>query len=81
MSELMTVEELEGYFAGIELPQRIVLVSGVVIEDVPLFLQSHFEYIHDNPTLKSIEAFKTRLRRCVEVLEAGNKESEKQEDK
>lgn len=72
----MTIEELEGYFTGIELPDQIELETGVVIVDVPLFLQSHFEYIKDNPTLKSIDVFVLRLHKAMGVIEAKNLEED-----
>lgn len=65
----MTVEELEGYFEGIELPEQVELVQGVVIEDVPLFLASHFSYIKANPTLKSTDVFLHRLHQLQNKLE------------
>ena len=66
----MTIEELEGYFTGIELPDQIELETGVVIVDVPLFLQSHFDYIKENPTLKSIDVFMLRLHKAMGIIEA-----------
>ncbi|MDO7743110.1 MAG: hypothetical protein MUP99_05030 [Pedobacter sp.] len=72
----MTIEELEGYFTGIELPDQIELETGVVIVDVPLFLQSHFDYIKDNPTLKSIDVFMLRLHKAMGIIEAKGEEEE-----
>jgi hypothetical protein len=66
----MTVEELEAYFNGITLPEKVQLVQGVVIEDVPLFLQSHFSYIKNNGTLKSADVFLRRLNELHVILEA-----------
>jgi hypothetical protein len=57
----MSLEELETYFESIALPQEVEMFTGVVIKDVPLFLESHFNYIKDNPSLKSIEPFLQRL--------------------
>ena len=68
----MLVEELEAYFHGIELPEQIELVTGVVIMDVPLFLQSHFSYIKNNPGLKSTDVFLQRLNQLHAILE-GNR--------
>ena len=68
----MSVEELEAYFQGIELPEQVELVTGVVIMDIPLFLQSHFSYIKSNPGLKSIDVFLHRLNQLHDILE--NKE-------
>lgn len=65
----MSVEELSAYFEGIELPQQVELETGVVIMDVPLFLESHFSYINDNPQLKSINPFLYRLNQLQQILE------------
>jgi hypothetical protein len=67
----MSLEELEAYFNGIELPEKVELVQGVVIEDVPLFLQSHFSYVRNNGTLKSADAFLQRLIQLQVILERG----------
>ena len=65
----MSAEELEAYFQGIELPQQVELVTGVVIMDVPLFIESHFSYIKNNPGLKSADIFLTRLNDLRTILE------------
>lgn len=67
---MMSIEELEAYFAGIELPDRIELEQGVVIEDIPLFLESHFSYVKNNGDLKSAEVFVIRLNQLQTRLEA-----------
>ena len=65
----MSVEELEAYFAGIELPEKVELEQGVVIEDIPLFLQSHFSYLKNNGTLKSADVFLVRLNKLHDKIE------------
>jgi hypothetical protein len=65
----MSVEELEAYFAGIELPEKVELEQGVVIEDIPLFLQSHFSYLKRNGTLKSADVFLVRLHKLYDKIE------------
>lgn len=75
----MTVEELEGYFTGIELPSQITLESGVVIMDVPLFLEVHFDYIRRNEGSKSINVYILRLHKAItaiEAMEAAKEETE-----
>ena len=72
----MTVEELEGYFTGIELPERITLESGVVVEDVPLFLESHFDYIRSNEGSKSINVYVLRLQNAIKAIENLGEEPE-----
>ncbi len=71
----MSIEELEAYFAGIELPEKMELVQGVVIEDIPLFLQSHFSYVRNNPDLKSADVFLMRLHQLHDKLEEARQES------
>jgi len=65
----MSVEELEAYFAGIELPESVELEQGVVIEDIPLFLQSHFSYLKRSGTLKSADVFLIRLQKLHDKIE------------
>jgi hypothetical protein len=65
----MSVEELEAYFTGIELPEKVELVQGVVIEDIPLFLDSHFSYLKKNGDLKSADVFLMRLRQLQAKIE------------
>lgn len=66
----MSIEELEAYFTGITLPEQVELVQGVVIEDIPLFLDSHLSYIKKNGTLKSADVFMVRLHLLHEKIEA-----------
>jgi hypothetical protein len=65
----MTLEELQAYFQGIVLSDEIELVTGVVINDVKLFLQSHFDYIIDNAGHKSTEPFLLRLKQLQAITE------------
>jgi hypothetical protein len=72
----MSLEELEAYFAGIELPEKVELVQGVVIEDIPLFLESHFNYLRKNGDLKSADVFLMRLNQLHAKIEAHRGEAE-----
>lgn len=65
----MTIEELETYFNGIDLPDRINLEVGVVIDDVKLFLDSHISYVKNNGQLKSAEVFMLRLEKLHSYIE------------
>ena len=65
----MSLEELEAYFQGIELPAQVELVTGVVIMDIPLFLDSHLSYIKSNPGLRSTDVFLQRLNDLQIILE------------
>jgi hypothetical protein len=71
----MSLEELEAYFNGITLPEKVELVQGVVIEDIPLFLESHFSYIRNNSTLKSTEIFLVRLRQLHAKIEEAQQQA------
>lgn len=66
---MMSLEELEAYFNGIDLPEKVKLVQGVLIEDVPLFIASHISFVKGNPDLRSAEVFLQRLQRLQEVIE------------
>lgn len=66
----MSIEELEAYFAGIELPETIELEKGVMIMDLPLFLDSHFKYLKKSGGLKSAEVFVIRLHQLHARLES-----------
>lgn len=72
----MTLEELEAYFEGLTLPTQVELVQGVVIEDVPLFLESHISYLKRNPGLKSADVFLMRLNQLHDKIEAGGSNPE-----
>jgi len=65
----MTIEELEAYFTGITLPKQIELEKGVVVMDIPLFLESHLSYVKKNSHLKSADVFVRRLHQLQERLE------------
>lgn len=71
----MTAEELEGYFTGITLPSQVDIDSGVTIVDVPLFIESHLNYIKANDGKKGTEVYYDRLNRLVAFMES-NKEQE-----
>jgi hypothetical protein len=66
----MTVEEIKAYFEGIDLPTSIQIDSGVVIEDLPLFLQSHIHYLEVNAGKKPAEVYLERIRNLIKALES-----------
>lgn len=68
----MSIEELDAYFAGITLPAQIELERGVMIMDLPLFLESHLTYVKLKGDLKSAEVFIHRLHLLKDQLEALN---------
>jgi hypothetical protein len=66
----MNVEEIKAYFQGIELPQSMEIDSGVVIEDLPLFLQSHLHYLEVNEGKRPAEVYLQRIEKLIKALEA-----------
>jgi len=68
----MSIEELEAYFTEITLPEQIELERGVMIKDLPLFLESHLSYVKLKGDLKSAEVFIHRLHLLKDQLEAMN---------
>lgn len=67
---MLSVEELEEYFQGMQLPERIELITGVVIIDLPLFLESHFRFIRNNKEQRSADVHLLRLNQLHTILEA-----------
>jgi hypothetical protein len=65
----MTVEEIKAYFQGLELPESIQIDTGVVIQDLPLFLQSHIEYLEVNAGKKPSEVYLDRILKLIKALE------------
>jgi hypothetical protein len=65
----MTVEEIKAYFQGLELPESIQIDTGVVIQDLPLFLQSHIEYLEVNAGKKPSEVYLDRILKLMKALE------------
>jgi hypothetical protein len=70
----MTVEEIKAYFQGIDLPSSIQIDSGVVIEDLPLFLQSHIHYLEVNAGKKPAEVYLERIQKLIKSLESSTRE-------
>lgn len=72
----MTAEELEGYFTGITLPSQMDIDSGVTIVDVPLFIESHLNFIKVNEGKKSTEVYYDRLNRLIARIESNQDQEE-----
>ena len=66
----MTIQELEDYFTGIDLPETMDLYPGVHISNVKICVASHFDVLNEKGDLKIYAGFKERLLRIKEVLEA-----------
>jgi hypothetical protein len=73
----MTAEELEGYFTGIALPSSVTIDTGVIISDVPLFIESHLNFIKANEGKKATEVYYARINKLIAYMESSNdKENE-----
>jgi hypothetical protein len=66
----MTVEEIKAYFEGIELPASVQIDSGVVIQDLPLFIESHIHYLEVNAGKRPAEVYMERIEKLIAALEA-----------
>ena len=69
----MTVEELEAAFIGITLPEEAELYPGVVVKDVPKFVESHITTIKNASNARMSDAFVDRLVRLLEIIEERDK--------
>ena len=67
----MTIEELEAYFAGIDLPETMTLYYGVEITNVRICIDSHLEVLKEKGELKIYAGFKERLLLIKERIEKG----------
>ena len=72
---MITAEDWEAAFHGIELPQTAELATGVVINDVPGFLEKSFEILR-NGTPRVCEPVRWRLQRLLEIVNEANAEKE-----
>ena len=67
----MTIEELEAYFTGIDLPETMTLYPGVEITNVRICIDSHLEVLKEKGELKIYAGFKERLLLIKERIEKG----------
>ncbi|TKC04350.1 DUF6965 family protein [Pedobacter frigoris] len=64
------IQELKDYFNSIEIPKEpVYLDPSARINDVGLFLKSHFKALEENPDSKVNEPIKSRLVKLKEILE------------
>lgn len=64
------IQELKNYFNSIEIPKESVYLDpSARINDVALFLKSHFKALEENPDSKVNEPIKSRLLKLKEILE------------
>ena len=64
----MRIEEIETYFASIELPQSIHLKAGETIVDVPKFVDSHLKTLKCNSGNRRFLPHYNRLMGLIAVL-------------
>ena len=57
----MTIQELEDYFAGAIIPERVDIHKAVRIEDVTKFIESHLAVMKHYKSGKVYDAFRNRL--------------------
>lgn len=70
------IQELKDYFNSIELPiETVYLDPSARINDVTLFLKSHFKALEENPDSKVNEPIKSRLLKLKEILESKAQET------
>lgn len=64
------IHELRRYFSSIDLPDDPILIDNVtVIEDVKLFVNSHFEMIEANNGNPKFASYIQRLYKLKSILE------------
>jgi len=67
----MTLQELEEFYKGRELPATAQLYKAIKIIDVPKFVDSHFTVLKANSHSKAFQPFYDRLILLKEILEKG----------
>jgi hypothetical protein len=71
----MTIEELEAYFEGIDLPESVKLNEATVIVDLPKFIKSHIITVKAHGHIRAYQSFYDRLVQLKDILEAQHSES------
>ena len=66
----MTIEELEAYFEGIDLPETVYLNDATKIVDVKKFIHSHLITVKAHGYIKAYSSFMDRLIQLKDILEA-----------
>ena len=65
----MTIEELEAYFEGIDLPESVYLNQATKISDVRKFVTSHLFTVKAHGHIKAYSSFYDRLVQLKDILE------------
>lgn len=68
----MTIEELEAYFEGIDLPESVYLNKATKIIDLKQFIRSHLITVKAHGHIKAYSSFMERLIELKNILEAEN---------
>ncbi|MBG6234694.1 hypothetical protein IWX76_001249 [Pedobacter sp. CAN_A7] len=66
----MTIEELEAYFEGIDLPESVKLNEATIIVDLPKFIKSHIITVKAHGHIRAYQSFYDRLVQLKDILEA-----------
>ena len=66
----MTIEELEAYFEGIDLPESVYLNEATKIVDLPKFIKSHVITVKAHGHIRAYQSFYDRLVQVKDILEA-----------
>ncbi|MBE9598121.1 hypothetical protein [Pedobacter sp. MC2016-24] len=65
----MTIEELEAYFSGIDLPQSLDLYPGTRVNDVTKCIETHLVVLKIHGNVRPFECFYDRLIKIKEIIE------------
>lgn len=65
----MTVQELEDYFSGIDLPQTLDLYPGTKLNDVKQCVETHLHVLKVYGHVRPYECFYDRLIKIKEMVE------------
>lgn len=71
----MTIEELEAYFEGIDLPESVYLNEATKIVDLPKFIKSHVITVKAHGHIRAYQSFYDRLVQLKDILEAQHEAS------
>ncbi|WP_432710970.1 DUF6965 family protein [Pedobacter sp.] len=71
----MTIEELEAYFEGIDLPESVYLNEATKIIDLPKFIKSHVITVKAHGHIRAYQSFYDRLLQLKEILETQHSDS------
>jgi hypothetical protein len=60
--------ELEQFFKSVPLPKQVELEKGIIIKNVPKFIESHLAVLQHAGEKPVFESFWTRLRKLREII-------------